>query len=134
MNHLRRPIATGAIAMALRVELGGDSRYGQSLALPGLSTKLLHALDQVLLGRKMTVRLHPFDAFTSGALAFIVALCISGRVEAVPTLEVTVPEPSALALSFGAVSAFVLSWVRRVFRYRTHRSLKNIDVRRLGDS
>jgi hypothetical protein len=55
--------------MALRVELGGDSRYGQSLALPGLSTKLLHALDQVLLGRKMTVRLHPFDAFTSGALA-----------------------------------------------------------------
>jgi hypothetical protein len=69
MHHLWRPLSTRAIAMAFRGEMGRESRNGQPLALARLPLKLTHVLDQVLLGWKVTIRLHSFDSFTAGAFS-----------------------------------------------------------------
>ena len=79
MHQLWRPLATRAIAMPFRVELGCDIRYRWPLALARFPPKLPHVLDQVLLGRKVTVRLHAFDAFTSGALTFTCSAQLQDR-------------------------------------------------------
>ena len=70
MHQLWRPLATRAIAIPFRVELCRDRRYGQPLTLARFPAKLPHVLDQMLLYRKMTIRLHTFDAFTASALPF----------------------------------------------------------------
>ena len=70
MNHLRGPLAAGAVPMALGVQLRGDRGNGGPTALRRFATQLTHAVDQGLFGREVSIRLHAFDAFAAGALPF----------------------------------------------------------------
>ena len=65
MHHLRRPFASGAIAVALGVELRCDCSDRQATALDWLAPEVSHSLENCLFGREVSVGLYAFHAFAA---------------------------------------------------------------------
>ena len=99
MHQLWRPLTTRAIAMPFRVELCRDRRYGQPFTLARFPAKLPHVLDQMLLYRKMTIRLHTFDAFTASALSVLARRAASTRSLARAPRTGRIHQPTVFAIA-----------------------------------